>query len=65
MASTLAYELDQPLSAIANDIQGCIRILPGYGTTGRYDPRRAAGGRQQALRAGEIIRHLPEFTHAV
>lgn len=62
MASTLAHELNQPLSAIANYVQGCIRLLKDV------DEPVAARFRDafeetasQALRAGQIIRHLREF----
>jgi len=62
MASTLAHELNQPLSAIANYVQGCRRMLE------RLDDEPASRMRgaleetaKQALRAGDIIRHLREF----
>ena len=62
MASTLAHELNQPLSAIANYVQGCKRLLL------KLDDRYASQMRdaldeaaRQALRAGDIIRHLREF----
>jgi two-component system sensor kinase FixL len=62
MASTLAHELNQPLSAIANYVQGCRRMLE------RLDDELAGRMRgaleetaKQALRAGDIIRHLREF----
>lgn len=62
MASTLAHELNQPLSAIANYVQGCRRMLE------RLDDEIASRMRgaleetaKQALRAGDIIRHLREF----
>ncbi|CAI2934419.1 PAS domain S-box protein [Aminobacter niigataensis] len=62
MASTLAHELNQPLSVIANYAQGSIRML-------RESPQKAASYlpealeeiSTQSLRAGEIIRHLREF----
>jgi two-component system sensor kinase FixL len=62
MASALAHELNQPLSAIANYLKGGQRLL----SEGKPEviPRvldamdRAT---QQALRAGEIIRHLRNF----
>ena len=62
MASTLAHELNQPLSAITNYVQGCIRILD----KGEAEPLSRMRGAlseaaKQALRAGEIIRHLREF----
>lgn len=62
MASTLAHELNQPLSAIANYVQGCRRMLD------KIDEEHAVRMRgaleetaRQALRAGDIIRHLREF----
>lgn len=63
MASTLAHELNQPLSAIANYVQGCIRLLaqvPGPAA----DQMRGAleETAKQSLRAGDIIRHLRDFT---
>lgn len=62
MASTLAHELNQPLSAIANYVQGCVRLtdqLPGETATRmRFALSETA---KQALRAGDIIRHLREF----
>ncbi len=62
MASTLAHELNQPLSAIANYVQGCIRLLDQMQ---EEQAARIRGGLQeaarQALRAGDIIRHLREF----
>jgi two-component system, LuxR family, sensor kinase FixL len=62
MASTLAHELNQPLSAIANYTQGCTRLLK------RFDDELSERMREaleetarQSLRAGQIIRHLREF----
>jgi two-component system sensor kinase FixL len=62
MASTLAHELNQPLSAITNYVQGCIKILD------RIDVEEAAKMRgalsetaRQALHAGDVIRHLRTF----
>jgi two-component system sensor kinase FixL len=63
MASTLAHELNQPLSAIANYVQGCIRLL-SQPLEPQKDMLRDAlqETAKQALRAGEIIRHLREMT---
>jgi two-component system, LuxR family, sensor kinase FixL len=62
MASALAHELNQPLSAIANYMKGSRRLLesPSDQTTGmiRDAMDKAA---DQALRAGEIIRRLRDF----
>ncbi|MEQ8601046.1 MAG: PAS domain S-box protein [Devosia sp.] len=62
MASTLAHELNQPLSAVANYVQGCIRILDKIDSEPATRMRGALSeAAKQALRAGEIIRHLREF----
>ncbi|MFY8032667.1 MAG: sensor histidine kinase [Devosia sp.] len=62
MASTLAHELNQPLSAIANYVQGCRRMLEKLDDE---HARRLRGAldetARQAIRAGDIIRHLREF----
>ncbi|MEO8757135.1 MAG: PAS domain S-box protein [Devosia sp.] len=62
MASTLAHELNQPLSAIANYVQGCIRLLAQLPEQQANMVRGALEETaKQSLRAGEIIRHLREF----
>ncbi|WP_395022338.1 PAS domain S-box protein [Dongia sp.] len=62
MASTLAHELNQPLTAAASYLNGARRLLdqnqPGGLPMVRDAVDRAA---QQALRAGQIIRRLREF----
>jgi two-component system sensor histidine kinase DctS len=61
MASTLAHELNQPLSAIASYSTGCLNKLE----SGDYAPAELAqvlrklGG--QAQHAGEIIRRVHDF----
>ncbi|WP_332773855.1 PAS domain S-box protein [Phenylobacterium sp.] len=61
MASALAHELNQPLSAIANYVKGSVRLLEAE------DPDRGmirdalASAGDQALRAGHIIRRLRDF----
>jgi two-component system sensor kinase FixL len=62
MASTLAHELNQPLSAIANYVQGSRRMLQSMDAS--VPPALITAldeTAKQALRAGEIIRHLREF----
>jgi len=61
MASTLAHELNQPLSAITNYVKGSSRMLdaPAPDIPKIKDALSAAGG--QALQAGEIIRRLRDF----
>ena len=62
MASTLAHELNQPLSAIANYVQGSRRILDRLDEDVPPALRSALDETaKQALRAGDIIRHLREF----
>lgn len=61
MGSALAHELNQPLSAIANYMKGSARLLeaPEPDLSKIRDALTSAG--DQALRAGDIIRHLREF----
>lgn len=62
MASTLAHELNQPLSAITNYVQGSIRMLDKLEGEQVTMVRGALSETaKQALRAGDIIRHLREF----
>lgn len=62
MASTLAHELNQPLSAIANYSQGAVRLLRQLPDATSERLREALGEiAAQSLRAGRIIRHLREF----
>ena len=64
MASTLAHEINQPLTAIANYLKGCRRILQRMEEEGQ-DVAMLEGAvnqaAEQALRAGQVIRHLREF----
>ncbi len=61
MASGLAHELNQPLSAINTYVQGCIRRI----NMGTDDPKEIVNAlqltAQQAERAGGIIRRLRSF----
>lgn len=62
MASSLAHELNQPLTAIANYMKGCRRLLQDV-----VHPQRATiqdaldKAADQAVRAGQIIRRLRDF----
>ena len=62
MASTLAHETNQPLTAITNYLRGCRRLLNRMEGE-QVDMLREAVGLagDQALRAGDVIRHLREF----
>lgn len=61
MASSLAHELNQPLSAITSYMKGSVTLLD----TGQADPKRLRNAldqaAEQALRAGDIIKRLREF----
>ncbi|KAF0175657.1 MAG: PAS domain S-box protein [Hyphomonadaceae bacterium] len=61
LASALAHELNQPLSAIANYLRGAARLLesPTPDVDRLRDP--IAKATAQAIRAGDVIRRLREF----
>jgi two-component system sensor histidine kinase DctS len=61
MASTIAHELNQPLSAIASYTAGCVNLIEAGDLGGdelRDALRKTA---QQAQRAGRIIRRVHDF----
>ncbi len=61
MASSLAHELNQPLSAIANYLNGAGKLI-GRGPDSEAKIREAISkASEQALRAGDIIRRLRDF----
>lgn len=62
MASTLAHEINQPLTAIANYLKGSRRILQRMdGPEVPMLQDAVSQAADQALRAGQVIRHLREF----
>jgi two-component system sensor kinase FixL len=62
MASALAHELNQPLSAIANFVRGARRLLVRDDPADRPKVDEALQlAAEQALRAGEVIRRLRDF----
>jgi len=62
MASTLAHELNQPLSAITNYLKGSQRLLQGAPDERSGTIRDAlTKATDQAMRAGQIIRRLRDF----
>jgi two-component system sensor kinase FixL len=62
MASTLAHELNQPLSAIANYLKGSQRLLEREPVDQIPSIRDALDkAAAQAVRAGQIIRRLRDF----
>jgi two-component system sensor kinase FixL len=62
MASALAHELNQPLSAISNYMKGSRRLLAGstHPNTAKIESAMDRAS-EQALRAGQIIRRLRDF----
>ncbi|ASD28370.1 PAS domain-containing sensor histidine kinase [Brevundimonas sp. 357] len=61
MASALAHELNQPLSALTNYLNGSIRLLDKPDLPRDRLDDALGKARDQALRAGEIIRRLRDF----
>jgi two-component system, LuxR family, sensor kinase FixL len=62
MASALTHELNQPLSAITNYLQGSRRLLENSPDKRAGLIRDAMGkAAEQALRAGQVIQRLREF----
>ncbi len=62
MASALAHELNQPLSAIANYMKGSRRLLENMSDEQSAMIREAMDkAAEQSLRAGQIIRRLRDF----
>jgi two-component system, chemotaxis family, CheB/CheR fusion protein len=61
LASGLAHELSQPLSAIANEVEACVQ----YVASGKIEADNLLGLLEEvsaeALRAGEIVDHLRGF----
>lgn len=62
MASTLAHEINQPLTAITNYLKGSRRLLEKSTDDNAPMLREAVEkAADQALRAGDVIRHLRDF----
>ena len=61
MASALAHELTQPLSAIANYVKGSARLLEREVVDREKLDQALTSAGDQALRAGQIIRRLRDF----
>ncbi|MCA0030200.1 PAS domain S-box protein [Mesorhizobium sp. B263B2A] len=62
MASTLAHEINQPLTAITNYLKGSRRLLEKSKDDNAEMLREAVErAAEQALRAGDVIRHLRDF----
>jgi two-component system sensor kinase FixL len=63
LASSLAHELNQPLTAIANYCQGAAALLEGDPDREQLEMAREAlrDTTEQAIRAGEIVRRMRDF----
>jgi two-component system sensor histidine kinase DctS len=61
MASTMAHELNQPLSAIASYTTGCLNLLEGGAPPAAEIHEALRKTAQQAQRAGRIIRRVHDF----
>jgi two-component system, LuxR family, sensor kinase FixL len=62
MASTLAHELNQPLAAVGNYLNGCRQLLEGSQNPVASEIQDALNeAAEQIVRAGQIIRHLRDF----
>jgi two-component system sensor kinase FixL len=61
MASALAHELNQPLSAIANYLNGARRLMERSDNNDARVMEAVEKASEQALRAGDIIRRLRDF----
>jgi two-component system sensor kinase FixL len=61
MASAIAHELNQPLSATASYVQGCLRLLQKKPLDLEQIRDALVSSNEQVLRAGGIVRRLREF----
>ncbi len=61
MASAMAHELNQPLTAATNFMKGCLVLMKRKPLDEERLADMIAQGAEQALRAGQIIRRLRDF----
>ncbi|MEO5938347.1 MAG: ATP-binding protein [Sphingomonas sp.] len=64
MATTLAHELNQPLGAISSCAAGCLRLLSGGKDQTAQLEHELRSIEEASHRAGDIIRHLRDFTRS-
>lgn len=62
MATTLAHELNQPLTAISSYVAGCHRLIDPDGANAEQLGQALRAAEEASQRAGEIIRHLRDLT---
>jgi len=65
MASGIAHELNQPLTAISTNSRACIRILEAEASSPAIEACADAMEKvaDQAERAGQVIKHIRHFVH--
>ncbi|MCX7097639.1 MAG: PAS domain S-box protein [Methylococcales bacterium] len=61
LGSGIAHELSQPLSAIANYTQACLRFIDAENPDFEKLGDTLFKAHQQALRAGQVVRRMKEF----
>jgi C4-dicarboxylate-specific signal transduction histidine kinase len=61
LASGLAHELNQPLSAIANGVEACARYVRSGKATSAQLLALLDDASEEAVRAGSIVEHLRHF----
>jgi chemotaxis methyl-accepting protein methylase/signal transduction histidine kinase len=61
LASGLAHELNQPLSAIANGVEACARYVRAGKANSKGLLALLEDASEEALRAGSIVEHLRHF----
>jgi two-component system, LuxR family, sensor kinase FixL len=61
MASGIAHEVNQPLSAVVNYTQTCLRFLQNENPNLEKISETMLKANQQALKAGQIIHNMREF----
>ena len=62
MASAIAHDLNQPLTAIAHYVRGSRRLAEGLAGPGKSDLLDALGDADRSIvRAGDIVRRVREF----
>jgi two-component system sensor kinase FixL len=64
MASAIAHEINQPLTAIANYSYACLRLLRSKAASSDEIQQAMQRVASEAERAGEIVRHMRNFVRS-
>jgi light-regulated signal transduction histidine kinase (bacteriophytochrome) len=64
MASSIAHEINQPLMAVTNYTKAAARMLAQRGESDEEIATALRSASEQALRAGEILRHMRQLVSA-